>query len=495
MKYTRFILLVIISFLMITPAKSQTRKRGLAYGYHYPEDLNILSPAISWWYNWSVAPENSVAEVYGNYGFEFVPMTWNGSYDETKLRAFLTAHPETKYLLAFNEPNFIEQANMKPSEAAAQWPRLEAIADEFNLKIVGPAVNFCGNCVQENGITYTDPVKYLDDFFAACPGCRVDYIAVHCYMNTLSALEWYMGLFKKYGKPIWLTEFSGWEPNGNIKTVEDQINFMIGAVDYLENDTMVYKYAWFIGRGVGITTYPFIDLLGTKGKLTELGSAYKQMPVHDTNMVVSLPSTIEAENYNRMHGIRLEKTSDQYGFINAGYIDQNDWLEYKIFVEEPDTFDIHFRIASTKNAVFEILINGESKLVQNIPNTGGWQSWRTISNQISLEQGIHTFRLRAMSDGFNLNWIHIGSNPLNVLSLNKTQNHQIYYPNPTSSSLNVKAFGEITCFELFSMDGKKIKTLPFSTTLDLGFLKPGVYFIYALDNKGIMLDSEKIIVQ
>jgi hypothetical protein len=217
MKHTRFILLVLISFLLITPAKSQTKKRGLAYGYHYPEDLQILSPEISWWYNWSVAPENSVAEVYGNYGFEFVPMAWNGNFDEIKLRAFLANHPETKYLLAFNEPNFIDQANMKPSEAASQWPRLEAIADEFNLKIVGPAVNFCGNCVQENGITYTDPVKYLDDFFDACPGCRVDYIAVHCYMNTLSALEWYMGLFKNTGNPFGLLNSRAGSQTGTLK--------------------------------------------------------------------------------------------------------------------------------------------------------------------------------------------------------------------------------------------------------------------------------------
>jgi hypothetical protein len=270
---------------------------------------------------------------------------------------------------------------------------------------------------------------------------------------------------------------------------------MIGAVDYLENDTMVYKYAWFIGRGVGINTYPFIDLLGTKGKLTELGTAYKQMPVHDTNMVVSVPATIEAENYNRMHGIRLEKTSDQYGFINAGYIDQNDWLEYKILVEEPDTFDIHFRIASTKNAVFEILINGESKLVQNIPNTGGWQVWRTISNRISLDQGTHTLRFKAMSDGFNLNWIHIGNNPLSVLPIDKTPVLLTYYPNPGSSVMHVETSSEISFFELFTMNGKKIKMLPFSKTLDLGFLKPGVYIIKALDHKGIFLDSKKIIVQ
>ncbi|NJO90294.1 MAG: hypothetical protein HC831_16120 [Chloroflexia bacterium] len=119
------------------------QKRGIAYGHHSPQDLQILSPEISWWYNWSETPESSVADVYSNYGFDFVPMTWNGNFNETSLRNFIANHPDTKYLLAFNEPNFIDQANMTPSQVAAQWARLESIADDYNLKIVAPAVNYC----------------------------------------------------------------------------------------------------------------------------------------------------------------------------------------------------------------------------------------------------------------------------------------------------------------------------------------------------------------
>lgn len=116
------------------------QKRGLAYGHLSPEDMKALSPEISWWYNWSEEPESTVANVFDNYGFEFVPMTWNGSFNESKLRDYLTAHPQTKYLLAFNEPNFKDQANLTPSAAAALWPKHEAIAKTYNLKIVGPIV-------------------------------------------------------------------------------------------------------------------------------------------------------------------------------------------------------------------------------------------------------------------------------------------------------------------------------------------------------------------
>ena len=109
-------------------------------------------------------------------------------FDSLKLVTFLSNHPETKYLLAFNEPNFLEQANMTPVEVAALWPKLESIADAYNLEIVGPAVNFCGNCVQANGTTYNSPFDYLDNFFQACQACRVDHIAIHSYMNNVGAL-------------------------------------------------------------------------------------------------------------------------------------------------------------------------------------------------------------------------------------------------------------------------------------------------------------------
>ncbi|MBC7451657.1 MAG: hypothetical protein H7259_09235 [Cytophagales bacterium] len=53
----------------------------------------------------------------------------------------------------------MNQARLTPTEAAAAWPQIEAIADEYNLKIVGPAVNYCGSCVTENGVTYNDPLN------------------------------------------------------------------------------------------------------------------------------------------------------------------------------------------------------------------------------------------------------------------------------------------------------------------------------------------------
>ena len=55
--------------------------------------------------------------------------------------------------------------------------------------LVSPALNFCGPAAQCNG---TDPYQYLTDFFAACQGCEVDYVAVHWYNCDLPSLKDYL---------------------------------------------------------------------------------------------------------------------------------------------------------------------------------------------------------------------------------------------------------------------------------------------------------------
>ena len=472
---------LILSLLFtISVSSFSQNKRGLAYGYHSPEDLEILSPTVSWWYNWSEVPESSVANIFTDYQMEFVPMTWNGFFDEDKLRTFLTNHPETKYLLAFNEPNFIAQANMTPSQAAAIWPILEDIADDFDLELVGPAVNFCGSCVSENGTTYNSPFDYLDDFFEACDGCRVDHIAIHSYMNNVGALDWYINEFKRYGKPIWVTEFAGWEQNGTINNLSDQINFMIGAVDLLESDTSVYKYSWFIGRGDGINTYPYIDILGDNGELTELGEVYTQMPIHDINKVVDIPARIEAENYNSMSGILLEKTRDESGFANVGYIESGDWLEYKINVSEENTYPLHFRIASTASSSLKVLIDGEDVLTQNFTNTFGWQNWQTFENSISLSPGIYTIRLEAITNGFNINWFQIGDNTTQIVESVISDRAFTLYPNPAMDQLTIETpqdfDGTMIIYDILGNHRIYLDTFS-SSPIDVSELEDGIYTV------------------
>jgi hypothetical protein len=193
-------------------------------------------------------------------------MVWNGSFDAAQVTRNIPASSKT--LLGFNEPNFFVQANMTPEQAAAEWPRVEQIAREKGLKIASPALNYCGG-----GCNETDPFVYLDKFFAACRGCQVDYLAVHWYACTGDALKWYLGEMARYGKPIWLTEFSCGDDAD--RSLEKQKRYMEESVAILEADPNVARYAWFAGRTDAI---PNVDLLGADGQLTELGQLYLDLP-------------------------------------------------------------------------------------------------------------------------------------------------------------------------------------------------------------------------
>ena len=244
-------------------AVARSGKRGVAYGFTSVADLSAPGTSVSWWYNWTQKPDAAVAAALPQLGIEYVPMVWGGTFDAAKVEADIPSG--AKYLLAFNEPNFAAQSNLTPEQAAALWPQIEKIADARNLKIVSPALNYCGGSCNE-----TDPFVWLQKFFAACVGCRVDYIALHWYACTGDALKSYLTSYKsKFDKPLWLTEFSCLD-DASI-TVDKEATYMSAALSILESDPIVFRYAWFTGRDDSQHT---IDLLSGDGVLTPLGKTY-----------------------------------------------------------------------------------------------------------------------------------------------------------------------------------------------------------------------------
>jgi hypothetical protein len=254
----------------LPPVTSPHCKRGEAYQSNSLADLQTLSKGISWWYNWTTSPDPGVASTFQTTGVEFVPMIWGvqgGPPDPATIEKQIPK--SAKYLLGFNEPNFASQSNITATQAAALWPRIMQIAKDMNLKIGSPAPNYCAGACND-----TDPIHYLDTFFAACTGCQVDFIAAHWYACTGDALTHYLGLLKKYNKPIWLTEFSCMDAGDHSAAGEQ--TYMKAALQILENDPTIFRYSWFTGRW----TDPSVDisLLGGDGQLTDLGNLYMTSP-------------------------------------------------------------------------------------------------------------------------------------------------------------------------------------------------------------------------
>ena len=145
MKRLSLTLALALSLLAMVAQPARSAKRGVSENsFSNADELRALAPGVSWYYNWGVSASTSVSSVAGPESdklVEYVPMWWGGNSNETLLRQYLTDHPGVKYLLGFNEPNFRAQANMTPQQAAELWPKLEKIAEDFNLVLVAPALN------------------------------------------------------------------------------------------------------------------------------------------------------------------------------------------------------------------------------------------------------------------------------------------------------------------------------------------------------------------
>lgn len=113
----------------------KSAKRGVSFDFKQAEDLPPLSPSCSWAYSWGNTQNAQAALWFDSNDMDFCPMAWNNTYNADAIRQYVQAHPKTKYLLGFNEPNLKDQCNMTPAEVAAHWGEVAALAKKLGLQI------------------------------------------------------------------------------------------------------------------------------------------------------------------------------------------------------------------------------------------------------------------------------------------------------------------------------------------------------------------------
>ena len=94
-----------------------------------------------------------------------------------------------------------------------------------------------------------------------------------------------------------------------------------------------------------------------------------------------------------------------------GFLKPGEWLEYTMDFAQGGAFDLNVRAASQGNSGrFRVLVDGQVVATLSTPDTGGWQSWRTLTKSgVNVATGRHVVRFQmdtAGSTGFtvNLNW-------------------------------------------------------------------------------------------
>ncbi len=122
------------------------------------------------------------------------------------------------------------------------------------------------------------------------------------------------------------------------------------------------------------------------------------------------PSTLyEAEDFIASGDVALEDTADEGGGQNVGWIDAGDFLEYTIVAASDGEYSLDYRIASSGGSDgFEVSIAGTLVDGQDVPDTGGWQNWETISSdKFTLAAGDHTMRIDFVGGAINFNWFKL----------------------------------------------------------------------------------------
>lgn len=162
---------------------------------------------VSWEYNWMQTPRQGELPEDVTY----CPMWWNaGHLDQQPLRyAGWQREARPMALLGFNEPDLAIESNMTPEQAAAAWPLLEAA--DLPLLSPAPATSFSG---------------WMDEFHnrMEARGHRTDFYGAHCYLDPFpDALVGYLTkIHEQWGKPVWLTEFAGFDTSGHARYSEEK---------------------------------------------------------------------------------------------------------------------------------------------------------------------------------------------------------------------------------------------------------------------------------
>ncbi|HTF81499.1 MAG TPA: carbohydrate-binding protein, partial [Cytophagales bacterium] len=217
------------------------------------------------------------------------------------------------------------------------------------------------------------------------------------------------------------------DPNGSIAKVE----FYYGTTKLGEDATGPYTYTWNnVNEGDYQITAVATDNAGNKATSTAIRIRVNVPQGPYLGTIHTIPGRIEAEHYDvggegvafhesdangnqggaslRTDEVDIETTADVSGTHNIAYILQGEWLEYTVDVDYTGNYILELRMAADgagKTLHVEIDDVNVSGAI-TVPNTGGWQTWSTVSlDNVRLTQGKHILKIAFDASYMNLNYI------------------------------------------------------------------------------------------
>jgi beta-glucosidase len=185
-----------------------------------------------------------------------------------------------------------------------------------------------------------------------------------------------------------------------------------------------------VGAGTFNSTVSATNIVGTGSLPVTLtfGVSTTESPYGGT--ADTIPGTIQAENYDNggegiayhdndalnnggqyrtSEGVDVE-TSGEGGY-DVGFTNAGEWMQYTINAIDVGTYTFQARVASPNTGEsFIVEIDGVNIDTVNVPNTGAWQTYQTVSvTTPSISGGQHIMRIFEVTGGFNMNYFTFNS--------------------------------------------------------------------------------------
>src|SRR6202453_790886 len=146
-----------------------------------------------------------------------------------------------------------------------------------------------------------------------------------------------------------------------------------------------------------------------------------------------IPGTVKAENYDtggqgvaynvtsvngtansyRSDGVDLETCTDTGCGDDIGWTATGQWFKYTVNVATARTYTVSLRLASPNGVTDGLHIASSSGAnlsgSVNVPDTGGWQTWTTVTVSVTLPAGQQTLTVYQDNGGWNIHQISFAS--------------------------------------------------------------------------------------
>ncbi len=251
----------------------------------------------------------------------------------------------------------------------------------------------------------------FNSYFAAHPGVQYD-IGIYGPGNVLPQL---MADAQIGAKSSWVAKPFGYSyASADLAQTQDTVLIQGVGINVDLDEAYTANFGQWSGTSAVETPHlgsPFVinNSTTTMIQAEDFDNGGEGVAYHDTE------SANLGGKYRPTEGVDIESTTDTGGGYDVGWTKAGEYLKYSINVANTGSYDFAFDVAAaSSNGTFHVEIDDANVTgTLAMPNTGGWQVWKTVSmSGVHLDAGNHILKLVMYANGSsgfvgNFNYIAI----------------------------------------------------------------------------------------